>query len=188
MGGHRDRVTRDGRSGAPVTALTVWTFGSSEGADNAWRTLQHLSRENRCALHGAAVVEWNQGADKPKTRQLTHAGSAEALGGAFWGMLFGLIFLVPLLGAAVGAPSDAVSGALADAGIDDRFIVSVRNQVTAGASALFAMISTTVLDEVRDALGVDRPDVIFTYLDHEQERALVEVFGDDDRLDQSGRS
>jgi uncharacterized membrane protein len=107
-------------------------------------------------------------------------------------MLFGLIFLVPLLGAAVGAPSDALSDALADAladaGIDDRFIVSVRDQVTPGTSALFAMISTTVLDEVRDAVGVDRPDVIFTYLDHEQERALVEVFGDEDRLDQSGHS
>jgi uncharacterized membrane protein len=127
-------------------------------------------------VHDAAVVEWEEGRKKPKTRQLNNLAGAGALGGAFWGMLFGLIFLVPLLGAAVGAATGGLSGALADVGIDDKFIERVRDQVTPGTSALFVMTSEAVLDKVREAFRDDRPELIFTSLSDEQERALADVF------------
>jgi uncharacterized membrane protein len=53
----------------------------------------------------------------------------------WWGLLFGLLFFVPLLGAALGAGFGALAGSLSDAGIDDEFIKSVREEVEPGTSA-----------------------------------------------------
>ncbi len=160
-----------------MATLTVWKFDTPGGAEAASKILQGLSRENLVVIHDAAVVEWEEGKKKPKTRQLNNLAGAGALGGAFWGLLFGLIFLVPLLGAAVGAATGALSASLADVGIDDTFIDGVRDQITPGTSALFVMTSDAVLDKVRDAFGNDHPELILTNLTKEQERALVEVFG-----------
>jgi hypothetical protein len=59
----------------------------------------------------------------------------------WWGLLFGLLFFVPLLGAALGAGFGALAGSLSDAGIDDEFIKSVREEVEPGTSALFLLTS-----------------------------------------------
>ena len=161
-----------------MATLTVWEFDSPHGAESASKTLQDLSRQNLIVVHDAAVVQWEEGQKKPKTRQLHNLTGAGALGGAFWGMLFGLIFLVPLLGAVIGAASGALSGSLADVGIDDKFIGEVREKVTPGTSALFVLSSDAVLDKVRDAFAADKPQLIFANLDESQERALREVFGE----------
>ena len=161
-----------------AATLTVWKFDTPNGAENASKTLQDLSRENLIVIHDAAVVEWEDGKKKPKTRQLHNLTGAGALGGAFWGMLFGLIFLVPLLGAAIGAATGALSGSLADVGIDDTFINDVRDKVTPGTSALFVLSSGAVMDKVQDAFGDQRPELLFTNLSNEQERALQEAFGE----------
>ena len=161
-----------------AATLTVWKFDTPNGAENASKTLQDLSRENLIVIHDAAVVEWEDGKKKPKTRQLHNLTGAGALGGAFWGMLFGLIFLVPLLGAAIGAATGALSGSLADVGIDDTFINDVRDKVTPGTSALFVLSSGAVMDKVKDAFGDERPELLFTNLSNEQERALQEAFGE----------
>jgi uncharacterized membrane protein len=161
-----------------VATLTVWKFDTPHGAENATKTLKDLASQSLIVVHDAAVVEWEEGRKKPKTRQLNNLAAAGALGGAFWGMLFGLIFLVPLLGAAIGAATGALSASLADVGIDDKFIAGVREQVTPGTSALFLMSSDAVIDKVKDAFSDQRPELIFTNLDNEQERALHEVFGE----------
>lgn len=159
-----------------MATLTVWTFNTPGGAAGASKTVQDLFRENLIVINDAAVVEWEAADKKPTTRPVDNLAGAEALGCAFWGLLFGLIFLVPLLGG-MGAATRALSGALADVGIDDTFVDSVRDQVTPGTSALFVLTSQTVLDTVRDAFGDDRPGLIFTNLTDAQQRALVEVFG-----------
>jgi uncharacterized membrane protein len=91
-------------------------------------------------------------------------------------MLLGLIFLVPLLGMAIGAAAGAAGGAMADVGIDDDFIKRVREEVTPGTSALFAMTSGAVLDKVHDAFAGDRAELIQTNLSADQEQELREVF------------
>ncbi len=103
-------------------------------------------------IQDAAVVSWEQGKKKPKTRQLNNLAGAGALGGAFWGMLFGLIFFVPLLGLAVGAAMGALTGSMADVGIDDKFINGVKQRVTPGTSALFLLTSDAVVDRVEGCL------------------------------------
>jgi uncharacterized membrane protein len=124
-------------------------------------------------LEDAAVVSWPQGNKKPITRQLhSTAGS-----GAFWGFLIGLIFFMPLLGAAMGAAGGALGGSLNDVGIDDDFIRQVREKVTPGTSALFALTSgATAPERVIDELKQYDFEIISTNLPEEQENKLREAF------------
>lgn len=158
--------------------LTVWKFPSSSGAETAVETLKDLQKQQLITVHDAAIVSWAEGAKKPKTKQLNDLTAAGALGGTFWGLLFGLIFFVPLLGAAIGAGFGALAGSMSDVGIDDDFISSVRDKVTAGTSALFVLTSDATLDRVHEEFQGQSAELLSTNLSHEQEAALREVFGD----------
>ena len=162
-----------------MATLTVWKFDTPSGAENASKTLKDLATKNLIVIHDAAVVEWEEGKKKPKTKQLNNLAAAGALGGAFWGMLFGLIFLVPLLGAAIGAATGALSASLADVGIDDKFIDGVKQKVTPGTSALFLLTSDVVEDRVKTELSGTRAELIARNLTADQEAKLREVFAEE---------
>nr|WP_296071309.1 DUF1269 domain-containing protein [uncultured Actinoplanes sp.] len=156
--------------------LTVWRFETPGGAEQAAATLQELSEKNLLRLHDAAVVSWDTGAKRPKTRQLHNLAGAGALGGAFWGLLFGMIFFMPLLGMAVGAAAGAMGGSMRNVGIDDNFIKRTRDEITPGTSALFVLSSAEVLDKVRDAFAGQQPELVFTNMSDEQEKVLLDAF------------
>ena len=160
-----------------TSTLTVWKYPTAAGAEEAEQILLDLQTENLIVVDDAAIVYWEEGAKRPKTRQLNSTAGAGALGGGFWGFLFGLIFFVPLLGAAVGAVAGGLSGSLRDVGIDDTFIDDVRDKVTPGTSALFVLSSGEVLDRVADAFKDQKLELIETNLSHDEEAKLREVFG-----------
>jgi uncharacterized membrane protein len=82
---------------------------------------------------------------------------------------------VPFLGAAIGAAIGA--GSMADVGISDDFIKQVREKVTEGTSALFALTSgATAPDKVIDELKQYDFEIISTNLPEEQENKLREAF------------
>lgn len=162
-----------------MATLTVWKFPTASGAADAESTLQSLSKQELITIVDAAIVTWPEGARKPKTRQLSNLTGAGALGGAFWGLLFGLLFFIPLLGAAIGAGIGALTGSLANVGIDDDFIKSVRDEVEPGTSALFVMSSGAVIDRVRNAFAGSQAKLIHTNLSKEQEDALRHAFEDE---------
>jgi uncharacterized membrane protein len=158
-----------------MATLSVLKFNDPYGADRDLLALQGLQEQQIITLEDAAVLSWPQGNKKPTTRQLYSTGGAGALGGAFWGFLFGLIFFVPFLGAAIGAAIGA--GSMADVGISDDFIKQVREKVTEGTSALFALTSgATAPDKVIDELKQYDFEIISTNLPEEQERQLREAF------------
>jgi uncharacterized membrane protein len=159
-----------------VATLTVWKFDTPEGADHAEATLKQLAREDLITVSDAAIVSWPPDKKSPKTRQLQGLTGVGALGGAFWGLLFGLLFFVPLLGMAVGALTGAIGGSLADVGIDDDFIASVRSRIEPGTSALFVLTSDAVLDKVREAFAATHAELIRSNLSSEQEERLRDVF------------
>ena len=162
-----------------MATLTVWKFDSAGGAEDAVHVLERLQKEELITIHDAATVSWPDGKKKPKTHQLTNLAGSGALGGAFWGLLFGLLFFIPILGMAIGAAAGALGGSMADVGIDDDFINSVRSQVTPGTSALFVMTSGAVYDKVKDAFEDTHPQLITTNLSNDQEAKLREAFADD---------
>lgn len=159
-----------------MATMTVWKFPTPEGAEGAEQTLKRLDKEGLIKVHDAAIVSYPEDAKKPKTKQLSSMAGVGALGGAFWGMLFGLIFLVPLLGAAIGAGIGALTGSLADVGIDDDFIKSVRDQIKPGTSALFVLSSDAVVDRVHEAFAGEPMVLLKTNLSHTEEQKLREVF------------
>ena len=160
-----------------MATLSVLKFNDPYGADRVLIALQGLQERQMITLEDAAVVSWPQGNKKPTTHQLFSTGGAGAMGGAFWGFLFGLIFFVPFLGAAMGAAGGALGGSLNDVGIDDDFIRQVREKVTPGTSALFALTSgATAPDKVIDELRQYDFEIISTNLPEEQERQLREAF------------
>lgn len=167
-----------------MTTLTVLKFQTPDGAEKALGTVQSLQKQKLINLHDAAIVTWENGKKKPKTKQLHNLAGLGALDGAFWGMLFGLIFFVPLFGMAVGAAIGALSGKFADVGIDDDFIKSVRNQVTEGTSALFLMTSGAVRDKITDQIKGMEAEVIATNLSKEEEAELQAMFSHENLAEQ----
>jgi len=163
-----------------MATLTAWMFDTPNGADEALAKLEKLNRDYLINLHDAAVVSWEVGKKKPKTHEMHDTAAAGALGGGFWGLLFGLIFFVPLLGLAVGAASGALIGSMRDVGISDDFIRDVREKVTPGTSALFALTSGAVQDKVADEYRGTEAELIRTNLSDEQEAQLREAFGLED--------
>ena len=161
-----------------MATLSVLKFPTSDGAQAALGKLQDLQRQNLITVHDAAIVEWPNGAKKPKTRQLSNMAGAGALGGAFWGLLFGLLFFVPFLGLAIGAGLGALTGSLADVGIDDKFIDQTKSQITEGTSGLFLLTSDAVVDRVIDEMKSTNMELITTNLSKEQEDKLREAFAE----------
>jgi uncharacterized membrane protein len=163
-----------------MATLTAWKFDSPYGADDALATLEKLQSEALIQVQDAAVVSWEPGRRKPKTREMHSMKKAGALGGGFWGLLFGLIFFVPILGLAIGAAAGAMAGSLSDAGISDKFIETVREKVTPGTSALFLLTTAAVVDRVAGEFRGTQPELISTNLSDEQEARLREAFAPED--------
>ena len=162
-----------------MATLTVLKFPTAGGADAMIGTMQSLQKQQLITIQDAAIVTWETGKKKPKTRQLNNLAGVGALSGAFWGMLFGLLFFIPILGLAIGAAMGAITGSMADVGIDDNFIKEVRGQVTEGTSALFLMTSGAVQDKVRDAIKDQQFELIASNLTKEQEDKLKEAFAEE---------
>ena len=160
-----------------MATLTVWKFGTPDGAEDALAKLRGLQKEHLVGITDAALVSWPAGKKKPKTRQATNLAGMGALDGAFWGMLFGLIYFIPFIGMAVGALAGALSGHFSDYGIDDGFIAKVREEVTEGTSALFLLTSEVTLDKVEDAFKGEHMELIESNLSKAQEAQLREHFG-----------
>jgi uncharacterized membrane protein len=162
-----------------MATLTAWEFPTPDGADNAEKILLDLQKQRLITILDAAVVSWPADKKKPRTRQMQNLAGAGALTGAFWGMLFGLLFFVPLLGLAVGAGLGALTGSMADVGISDDFIKSVRDTVKPGTSALFLMTQDVVADRVLPAVTHLKPELITTNLSQDQEDRLRAAFAEE---------
>jgi uncharacterized membrane protein len=162
-----------------MATLSVLKFPTAQGADAMIVTLEGLQKQQLITIQDAAIVSWEQGKKKPKTRQLTNLAGFGALNGAFWGMLFGLLFFIPFLGLAIGAGMGALMGSMADVGIDDKFIKETRDQVTEGTSALFLLTSGAVQDRVVEALKGREFEIISTNLSQEEEDKLKAAFAEE---------
>jgi uncharacterized membrane protein len=162
-----------------MATLTVLKFSDPFGAKEMLNKIYALQQQKLIVVQDAATVSWPTGKKSPKTEQAVNLVGANALDGAFWGMLFGLIFFVPFFGLAVGAAMGALGGKMADYGIDDNFIKRTRQQVTEGTSALFLLSSDAVMDKVTVELKDMEFELIASSLSKEQEAELMAAFSGD---------
>jgi uncharacterized membrane protein len=174
---------REGWERARETAmntLTVWTFPTAVGADEALERLRPLAAQGLISVDDAAMVSWPESRRKPTMREVGSLTGPGALWGGFWGLLLGLIFLVPLAGLAFGAAAGAVAGSLVDVGIDDAFVKRVRAEVRPGTSALFVLSRGAAVEPVADALRDLDPRLLRSNLCEEEEQRLRAVFTEEE--------
>ena len=163
-----------------MATLSVLKFDDPNGTDRVLAALEGMHDREMIVLEDAAVVSWPRGSKKPKTHQLARSISVGAWSGGMWGLLLGFIFFAPLLGAAMGAATGAFIGSMAEVGIDEDFIEEVRQKVTEGTSALFALTSgATAPEEVIDELKNYDFDIISTNLPEDQEQKLRQAFAEE---------
>lgn len=162
-----------------MSTLTTFKFQTPEGAEEALQSLLEMQKQQLITIRDAAIVTWQTGKKKPKTRQAFSTGAAGALGGAFWGMLFGLLFFIPFLGMAMGAVIGGLTGKMQDYGIDDRFINDVKAKVVEGTSALFVLSEKAVADRVvAEMKNWPAFEIVATNLSAEQDAKLRAEFGE----------
>ncbi len=134
--------------------------------------ISKAQKAHELELDDLVIVE-RRGDGKVKLHQPSMAG-AGAAGGALWGGLIGLIFLMPLFGMAIGAASGAAAGALTDAGVDDKFMKELGEQLTPGSAAVIALVRRVTMDKVLEGIKIPG-HVIQTSLDNEAEERLSEA-------------
>ena len=154
-----------------MSTLVVVAYPNEYQAEEVRLRLLQMQKEYLVDLEDAAIaVRKDNG--KIKLRQLYSLTGASALTGGFWGLLVGLIFLNPLLGVAVGAGAGAISGALADVGVNDKFMKDLAAQLKPGGSMLFILCRSISLDKALAELEGTGGTIIRTSLSHEDEDRL----------------
>jgi uncharacterized membrane protein len=133
--------------------------------------LAELTKEQSLVLDDIVVVE-RRPDGKVKLHQAVNMAGAGAASGALWGGLIGLIFLAPLLGMAVGAAAGGATGALADVGVDDKFMKALGERLGDGGAALVVLVRQSTPDKVLPRITPYGGEVIQSSLDHETEARL----------------
>jgi uncharacterized membrane protein len=154
-----------------MSDLVVIAFPTEAKAEEVRQKLLDMQKEYLIEL-GDAVIAVKDAQGRIKLNQLINTTAAGAVSGTFWGALICLIFMMPFAGAAIGAPSGALGGALADIGIDNRWMKDTAAAIEPGTAALFVLVRKVTADKVLDGLKGEGGKVMKTSLDHTKEAAL----------------
>jgi uncharacterized membrane protein len=157
-----------------MSNLVAIAYPDEATAQEVARTLAELQSEHTIRLDDLVVAVRNDDG-KIKLRQSFSPGRTGAAGGALWGGLIGLIFLQPLLGMAVGAAAGGAGGAMADYGIDDKFMKELGEKLQPGGAALFVLVRQSTPDKVLPRVSQYGGEVIHSSLDTETEEMLQEA-------------
>lgn len=159
--------------------LAVWRFAAPQAAEEALPRLEEMTRGGVADIDTAAIVWWPPGQRKPSVRDLGGLTQPGALWGGFWGVVLALIFLTPLAGPTFGAAAGAFAGSLSDFGVEDDFVRRVRDRVTPGTSAVFAIGACESVDAIAATLDHGGVELIRSTLSHEQARQLRDALGEE---------
>jgi uncharacterized membrane protein len=154
-----------------MSDLAVIAFPTEAKAEEVRQKLLAMQKEYLIEM-GDAVIAVKDNKDRIKLNQLLNTKGAGAISGTFWGALIGLIFLMPVAGAASGAFSGVISAALADVGIDDRWMKEVAAAIQPGTAALFVLFRKVSGEKVLERLKGEGGTVLKTSLNHTREAAL----------------
>jgi len=154
-----------------MSNLVAVAYPDVATAEAVRTTLAQMMKEHLIELDDAVVV--TRGEDgKVRLNQAVSTAGAGAAGGALWGGLIGLLFLSPLLGAAIGAAAGGATGALADVGVDDKFMKELGTQLTPGAAALIVLVRKSTPDKVVPRIAQYGGHVIQSSLSNDAEERL----------------
>jgi uncharacterized membrane protein len=148
-----------------MSTLVAIAYPDRETAEKVRQELMQATKEHLLQLEDA-VVAVHEPDGKIKLNQAASPAGAGAAGGALWGGLIGLLFLAPLLGMAVGAATGGAVGAMADVGVNDKFMKELGAKMPPGGAALIAR------DKLLERIQPYGGHVIQTSLSNEDEERL----------------
>ena len=157
-----------------MSNLVAIAYPDEATAHRVAETLRDLQTERVIELEDM-VVAVRESDGKVKLRQSFNLTSAGAGSGALWGGVIGLLFLAPVLGMAIGAASGAATGALADYGVDDKFMKHLGERLQPGSAALFVLVRQSTPDKVLPRISEYGGEVVHSSLSTDAEETLREV-------------
>jgi uncharacterized membrane protein len=160
-----------------MTTFTAWKFDTPEGAERARGALLDAQSEGIVKVVDSAVVSWPQGEKRPELHHHHESGKHAAGWGALWGMLVGGLFFVPLLGAAAGAGVGALAKSVEGVGIDEKDLVTLKEETTEGTSVLLAVTQEGDLDRLGERFHGLGSRLVATNLTEAEKSLLLETFG-----------
>jgi uncharacterized membrane protein len=154
-----------------MSTLVAIAYPDRDTAEKVRQELIQATKEHLLKLEDAVVAV--HGPDgKIKLHQAASPAGAGAAGGALWGGLIGLLFLAPLLGMAIGAATGGAVGAMADVGVNDRFMKELGAKMPPGGAALIALGQTDARDKLLERIQPYGGHVLQTSLSNEDEERL----------------
>jgi uncharacterized membrane protein len=123
--------------------------------------LKDLQEQGALTVVDAVTVTWVRGSHEPRVGHLRHSTTGPVTRGSMLGALVGSLLLVPLAGAAAGAGIAALTQKVRGTGIDEAFLEELKQNLSAGTSALLVLSKDADLDVVRPFVerGLARGDV-----------------------------
>jgi uncharacterized membrane protein len=160
-----------------MTTFTVWKFEDPTGAERAASALREAQDDGLVKVLDHAVVTWPEGESEPRTKH-SHDDSRRGAGwGAFLGLVTGAMFALPVVGAVGGAAVGAAIKKGEGTGITKDELQRIREQLSEGTSALFAVTDEGNLDRLGERFrGMDKT-LISTNLTDAERETLIETFG-----------
>jgi len=160
-----------------MATLSVLRFSTTCGAAIALEALRALTAAGQFASRGLALVSWEPGSRVPDLRSIPSPQPMAPMGAGFWSLLSIHLFQLPLAAATAGLPPGSTHCSLADLGIRDDFLRTVRDRVTPGTSALFVLTDDATVDPIIRLLQHLAFTVVSTSLSTRQVEALHFSFG-----------
>jgi len=160
-----------------MTAFTVWTFDSPEGAAHAEAQLKRAEQDDLVKIIDHAVASWPVGADHPTTKQGHDENWRGAGWGAFWGLLVGAMVTIPVLGIAAGAGIGALAKATEKLGITEDQLATIGRELTPGTSALFIVTQEADLDRLGERMRGMHMKLVETNLTDVERSMVTEALG-----------
>ena len=154
--------------------LIVITFDSASEAGQVRETLRSIEKQGLLSLDDSAVVVKDQEGKIHIKNETDRGVKVGAVGGGALGLLIGSIFF-PFAGLIGGAIAGAVVGALAELGVDQKFVDEVGAALKPDSSAIFVLVREANPAAAIAALKPYKGQVYHTSLPGETEQQLRDI-------------
>jgi uncharacterized membrane protein len=160
--------------GETMSNLIVITFDNMEEAGKVRESIRQQEKGGQISLDDSAVVVKDENGKVHVKNQMDRGVKIGAVGGGLLGLLLAGIFF-PVAGIVVGVLGGMGVGALADLGIQKKFVQEVSEAIENGTSAIFLIVRNSNPNAALAALRPYKGTVYHTSLDPEDEKSVRDV-------------
>ncbi len=160
-----------------MSDLIVLTFDNEEEAGNVRAAIRREQKQDLVSLDDSAVVVRDQHGKVHVKNEMDRGVKIGAVGGGLIGLLLAGIFF-PFAGILVGVLGGMGVGALANLGVQKKFVKEVSDKLQPGTSAIFLIVRHANADAVVAALKPYKGEIYQSTLDTEDEDTLRRVLKD----------